>query len=422
MKTFTGKTEEEALMKAKAELGNEAVVLNIKKINKKGMFNLFNKLRVEITAAVENNQQEKDIKVNTLQATKNSRREKIEQEIQNKYKAETKIENEINAQPIKQLNEINDFNNNAVIKEKDATIKILSDKIRKSDELISTLTKDVLELSEKKESRVSGDFQNIYKQKVFDLLIGQNVLEHISRKLLEEINDDLVTSVNDCKRLVYRKIVEIISEPELININLYSRDREKVVFFLGPTGVGKTTTIAKLASKFILEENIVMGLITSDTYRIAAVEQLKTYAEILGIDVSVIYNKNDMMSAYNNMVNSKDLIFVDTAGRTHKKEENIEELVELMSIVDESDKYLVLSLTTKSDDLIDIVQTYSKYFDFKILFTKADETISLGPILNLCYMTNKKISYITNGQMVPNDVYRLEAESVAKSILGIEVL
>ncbi len=415
VKTFTGKTEEEALQKAKAELGNEAVVLNIKKINKKGVFSLFKNLRVEITAAIENNQEEKDNKSTTLNTLNNLKQEKVQQ---------NKMENieTFKHEPTIAFKENNIPFSSSQLDDKEEIIKQLNEKIKKSDELISTLTKDVLELSEKKEIKDENIFKNSYKQEVFNLLIEQNVLKTIAHKMLDEINDDLITNVDICKRLVYKKIIDIISEPELININLYSRDREKVVFFIGPTGVGKTTTIAKLASKFILEENIVMGLITSDTYRIAAVEQLKTYAEILGIDISVIYNKNDMMSAYNNMINSKDLVFVDTAGRTHKNEENIHELVELMSVVDDSDKYLVLSLTTKSDDLTDIVQTYSKYFDFKILFTKADETISLGPILNVCYMTNKKISYITNGQMVPNDVYRLEPESVAKSILGIEVI
>ncbi len=402
VKTFTGKTEEEALKKAKDELGNEAVVLNIKKINQKGAFSFLKSSRVEIMAAIDNNQIKKDItKFNNI----NSKNDKIKPE---------QYFGNINTDTIQKESNI--------IKEKEEIIEELNDKIKKSDELISTLTKDILHLNDKKDISHESKFKNEYKQQVFELLLEQNVLENIAYNLLNEIKDEDAIDLNVCKKIMYNKIIETITEPELININLYSREREKVVFFIGPTGVGKTTTIAKLASKFILEENLIVGFITSDTYRIAAVDQLKTYAEILGIDISVVYNKNDMISAYNNMVNNKDLIFVDTAGRSHKNEENIHELIDVMNVVDESDKYLVLSLTTKSDDLIDIIQTYSKYIDFKILFTKADETISLGPILNVCYITKKKISYITNGQTVPNDVYRLEAESVAKSILGIEVI
>ncbi len=416
VKTFTGKTEEEALKKAKMELGEEAVVLNIKKINQKGIFNFLKNSRVEIMAAVENVQSKKTITINSLNNI--NQNANIPTQSNNVFDNSLKQVGEKINKLQEESNAVTDIN----IKEKDSMIEELNDRIKKSDELISTLTKDILELSDKKDSNIKNSFVNEYKQEVFDLLLEQNVLESIAMTILNEIEDNMVTNTETCKRLVYKKIIDIISEPELININLYSREREKVVFFIGPTGVGKTTTIAKLASKFILEENIVMGLITSDTYRIAAVDQLRTYAEILGIDLNVVYNKNDMISSYNNMIANKDLVFVDTAGRSHKNEENIDELVELMNVVDESDKYLVLSLTTKSDDLIDIIQTYSKYFDFKILFTKADETISLGPILNICYLTNKKISYITNGQTVPNDVYRLEAESVAKSILGIEVI
>ncbi len=414
VKTFTGKTEEETLIKVKEELGEEAVVLNIKKINKKGFFNILNNSRVEIMAAVDNSQVKKSSNLENFKNIKIDNNSSLpNDDFSEKLKLAGKrignTESEI-------------INEDFVIKEKEAVINQLNDKIKKSDELISTLTKDILELSDKGDIKQNSRFTNPYKEEAFNILLEQNVLEGIAISILSEIDDDIVTSLEVCKRLLYKKIIDIISEPEVININLYSRKREKVVFFMGPTGVGKTTTIAKLASKFILEENMVVGLITSDTYRIAAVEQLRTYAKILDIDLNVVYNKNDMISSYNNMINSKDLVFVDTAGRSHRNEENINELVELMNVVDESDKYLVLSLTTKSDDLIDIVQTYSKYFDFKILLTKADETITLGTVLNICYVTNKKVSYITNGQTVPNDIYLLEAESVAKSILGIEVV
>lgn len=417
VKTFTGKTEEEALLKAKAELGEDAVVLNMKTINKKGAFSFFKNTRVEIMAAVDANQ------------PKNTKASQIDSSVQVKPKPQEKVKETIEETKVfeEKINKLqNQSRENEAQREKDQIIAELNSKLRKSDELITTLTKDILQLNDSKSDDfsgiTSGKFENKYKQEVYKLLLDQNVLEPIAFSILNEINDNIITSLDICKRLVYKKIVDIIGEPELININLYAREREKVVFFIGPTGVGKTTTIAKLASKFILEENLVMGLITSDTYRIAAVEQLKIYAEILGIDLNVVYNKNDIISAYNNMISNKDLIFVDTAGRSHKNQENIDELIELMSVVSENDVYLVLSLTTKSDDLIDIIQTYSNHFDFKILFTKADETISLGPILNVCYITNKKISYITNGQTVPNDVYRLEPESVAKSILGIEVI
>ena len=198
-------------------------------------------------------------------------------------------------------------------------------------------------------------------------------------------------------------------------------DKTKIAFFIGPTGVGKTTTIAKLASKYKINEGKKIAFITSDTYRIAAVEQLNTYASILDIPVKVIYSPGEITEALNEF-KKFDMIFIDTAGRSHKDEKQKNELFELINCVDEDkydvEKYLVLSVTTKYKDLLNIVDAFKEVTDYRILFTKLDETVTLGNILNIKLYTGASLSYTTYGQNVPDDIEVTNVQKLAKQLLG----
>jgi len=188
---------------------------------------------------------------------------------------------------------------------------------------------------------------------------------------------------------------------------------------MGPTGVGKTTTIAKLSSVLSLNHNMKVGFITADTYRIAAVEQLKTYAEILGLDVRVVYSNDDIENSVDEMRILNDVILIDTAGRSHRNEDNVVELAGILNSLPDSRHYLVLSATTKCEDMLEIIHTYETVTDFDLIVTKLDETASLGSILNICYLTGKKISYVTFGQNVPDDIEVIKPDKIAMSLLGI---
>lgn len=392
IKTFTGKTEEEAIAKAKEKLGENILITNIKKYSKKSLFKKTTDYKVEIIVAIKENINKKnELEIKQLEIKQKEEKEEY-------------------------INKLNSKENDAKTLEQEEKIKILKNQIDKSNTLISTLTRDILTLNEDKKNEIS--FSNQAKQEVFQKLKEENVIEPLAYMLVENINEDEI-DINICKKIVYNKIIDIIGKAEQINTNVYLKKKKKKVLFLGPTGVGKTTTIAKLASKFTIEENLVVGLITADTYRIAAVEQLKTYADILNTEIVVAYDNRDLLVGSTRMKKTKDLILIDTAGRSHRNNSDVNELVEIVNILGETDIYLTLSLTTKTEDLVDIIQTYEKYFNFKILFTKADETLSYGAILNISYITKKKMSYITNGQNVPHDVLIMNAEIIAKSILGI---
>ena len=194
----------------------------------------------------------------------------------------------------------------------------------------------------------------------------------------------------------------------------------KVVFFVGPTGVGKTTTIAKLASRFSLNEEKKVALLTTDTYRIAAAEQLRTYANILSVPFRIIYSEEEMEKALEDF-RAFDYILVDTAGHSQKNAEQ-KELTEgfLSSVGEEYEKevFLVLSANTKYRDLLEIADTYKKMTQFKLIFTKLDETSALGCLLNLKLYTGASLCYITNGQNVPGDLEEFNPQKVVKLLLG----
>jgi flagellar biosynthesis protein FlhF len=280
----------------------------------------------------------------------------------------------------------------------------------------------VKQMQAEKEEKEEKDEKENTNQAYFALirkkLIDNEVEETYVDQILDDISENLSKNVNLDSILagVYQKIVLKIGQPHLIDVKT---KRTKFIFFVGPTGVGKTTTIAKIASTLKLTKKTKVALITSDTYRIAAVEQLKTYANILGIPLKVVYSIEDMEHAVEQL-RDFDLVFVDTAGRSHNNKEQREDIHKLLDIVEEADRevFLVLSATTKYRDLVKISQTYSEITKYSLIFTKLDETDTIGSIFNIHMLTGAPLSYTTWGQNVPDDIGKIDAQSIAKQLLG----
>lgn len=190
----------------------------------------------------------------------------------------------------------------------------------------------------------------------------------------------------------------------------------RVVAFIGTTGVGKTTTLAKVAAHFVLEQNLKGALITADTYRISAVEQLKKYAEILGLPVEVVYSAADLRKAITRH-RSKDFILVDTAGRSQYNEFQMDELKALLTAHPRMEKHLVVSATTKEADAAEIMERFSACKPDRIIFTKTDETRSIGMVLNLLAGRELPLSFLSNGQSVPDDIIPATADRLAELLL-----
>ena len=299
------------------------------------------------------------------------------------------------------------------------------DAVRQSQERIAYLEKTLGDMQTKLsasqfETNSGRLFDNTVLQIFYDALVGQGVLEHAAKKILTNIEhnvaDNKSLDISYVAASVYTEILKVIKKPNPIAGGADAL----FVFFAGPTGVGKTTTIAKLASRLVLEQNVGVGLMTADTYRIAAVEQLKTYAEILNLDIRVIYERNDFVQSAKEFGETKDVVFVDTAGRSHKNKENLLDLKDLINVPVVSEKYLVLSMTTKYEDLVNIINTYKDIGKFKLILTKFDETTHYGSIFNLCHEMGLEVVYITTGQNVPDDIELLKPEKIAKALLGLD--
>ena len=254
---------------------------------------------------------------------------------------------------------------------------------------------------------------------LYNTLIKNEVNEKYVNQILDEVEKFIRpgNSVDTILSNVYQKLILRFGQPRTIEL---SNKKPKVVFFIGPTGVGKTTTIAKIASKYKVEYNKNIAFITADTYRIAATEQLQVYANILEAPMSIVYSEHELNEKLEKFA-GYDLVFVDTAGFSHKNESQREDMKRLLQGLDEQyakEVYLVLSATTKYKDLLDIVDIYREITDYKLIFTKLDETTTYGNILNVKLYSKADLSYVTNGQNVPDDIEVFDTQKIVKQLLG----
>ena len=245
---------------------------------------------------------------------------------------------------------------------------------------------------------------------------AQGISQHVLEDMISKLNGtEILAPQNSIKALkalekYVRKAIRIAN-----GITLYS-DKPKIVALIGPTGVGKTTTLAKIAAKFVLEEGAKVALITADTYRISAVEQLKTYSDILGLPLEIVYNPQALQEAIEKH-KDKQLILLDTAGRSQYNAYQMKELSELLNIDADIEKHLVMSATTKTSDGLELLDNFSLCKPDRVIFTKVDETKTHGIILNILHRRKAALSYLTNGQSVPDDIEPASIEKLAELLL-----
>lgn len=403
IKKFQANTETEAIMLAKDDLGKDAIVMNIKTIRPRGIFKFFKKSTVEITAAVDEYKKGYDKQKEQVFNTLNTG---------------------FHSEPIKNNFESTLEEEKRITKGEEA---LASSSIEmKLNNLQTMLEKQMLELSNKgnegkQEENIENDVENFslpWIQLIYNQLLSNEVDEKIVNEIIDEIEPTLKkdTTIDTILAVVYQKLILKLGQAQTLE---FPKDKTKYIFFIGPTGVGKTTTIAKLASSIKVENKGKIALMTSDTYRIAAVEQLRTYANILDIPLRVIYSYDEMEEVVDDF-KEYDVVFVDTAGRSHRSKEQRDDIEKLINCIPKEDReiYLVLSSTTKYKDLVRITEAYSEITDYRLIFTKLDETTSIGNLLNIKMLTGAPLSYITNGQNVPEDILKIDAQQIAKQLLG----
>lgn len=277
------------------------------------------------------------------------------------------------------------------------------------------LVKEIAELKSMMQSMQRMSTQSQYPDELLPFVdflkqqeLGEELITQISDELFEHYNQ------ND-NQITWNEMQEIAKDylrKELYDLPisgmLYDK---KYINVLGPTGVGKTTTIAKIAARSVLEKKKKIGFITTDTYRIAAIEQLKTYAALLQAPIEVVYNAADYAEAIKKLAHL-DLIFIDTAGRNYKEAKYVDDLKSLIQFDDQLESYLVLSLTAKQKDLESIIEQFKDINIEKFIFTKLDETNSIGTMFNLMIKYNKGLAYYTNGQEVPEDIEQPSSDNL----------
>ena len=252
---------------------------------------------------------------------------------------------------------------------------------------------------------------------LYNNLVRNEVEPEFSMNIVEKVGDAMRNGEGayDAATAMYNEIASVLGTPETISLR---HDKQPTVaIFVGPTGVGKTTTLAKIAANSALNQHLDVALITADTYRIAAVQQLKTYAEILGIPISVVYTPGEIKNSIAGF-SDKDLILIDTAGRSYRNHTHFEELQSLVGEAGADEVFLVLSSTTSVKNNREIIRNYGFLNEFKLIFTKADESPVFGAMLNARMITGKCLSYVTVGQSVPDDIEVASVDKIARNLIG----
>lgn len=404
IKKFQGKTENDAVEAAKKELGKNIVIMNVRNVKKKGLFRFFRSDTVEVTVALEEEnekytpvkrEEKREPAMGSGVIYPSSVRENVP------YRENTASNNLI-------VEDLNDEKRDSIIlgEKLDNLHTLLEQQLQKPEE------------SQQEEEEAPSEFEKFTKL-LYNTMLDNEVSEKYANQIIDEIEKNAKPNMPFDYALanIYQKMVLKFGKPEKITP---AQNGPKVIFFIGPTGVGKTTTIAKIASRFIVDEKKKVTLITSDTYRIAAAEQLRTYAGILEVPFRIVYSPEEIAQALKDF-SGYDYIFVDTSGHSYQNEEQKQNMSDIVHSVDgqaEKEVFLVLSATTKYRDLLRIVDAYSQVTEYKLIFTKLDETSAVGNLLNIKLYTDSALSYLTCGQNVPDDLEEFNPQKTVKQLLG----
>lgn len=381
VKKYIAPNMPEAMKKIRKDLGKDAVILNSKIIYTDGFFGLFRKKNIEVIAALDNDM----VQPSQIEKIDFSRVE---------TNSEMKQKDMQSPQPVQ----------NKTGENKEMILKEIHD--------VKQLIKQITSQGHSSSVHIPSPYREIYQK-----LLSQNISETILQQLTEDIYEHYYSKKEQVdKDNAYDFIVQSLVE-YIKPLEFGAALQKKYIALIGPTGVGKTTTLAKIASIKSIEQKKKVAFITTDTYRIAAVEQLKTYAKILNVPIEVCYNLNDFKQAVEKFT-AFDHVFIDTAGRNFRNKKHIEDLKKTIDFHTEMETYLVFSLTAKEEDLEMIYQQFSNIPIDKLIFTKLDETSCCGSLLNLSYKYHKPIAFITTGQDVPDDIIVATQRTIINQIVG----
>ncbi|WRP08461.1 flagellar biosynthesis protein FlhF [Rossellomorea aquimaris] len=373
VKKYAAPSMNEAMKKVRAELGDDAVILNSKVAYTGGFMGLFKKKIIEVIAAIDPEVENEKVEMSRMKATSAPIAPPSPPE--KKYEVPNKsVESELKElkQMISTIKSKNQFEKFA------EEVQVILLFLKYHDINDTTLFR----LGDYLEERIKSGF-----------LPGNNRNEWAKQEV-KHFLDDLLKGIA-LGGMSYKK---------------------KYINVIGPTGVGKTTTLAKMAAEAVIEKRMKIAFITTDTYRIAAIDQLKTYAGLLNVPVEVVYKIEDFKKAIDKF-QDYDHVFIDTAGRNFREKKYVEDLRGIIDFDHHMETFLVLSLTSKERDMKEIISQFSSIDIDRFIFTKLDETSSYGSMINM--MTEVKIgaSYVTVGQDVPEDITEVNVEEIGHLLM-----
>ncbi|AZV42291.1 flagellar biosynthesis protein FlhF [Peribacillus asahii] len=384
VKKYTAESVTEAMKFVREELGTDAVILSSKPIYIGGFLGLFKKRRIEVVAAIDSTAESNQMVVK--QKPKKVKPSSVLEQLPKPVSSEP-IKKDLETPTSDLLKEI-------------ADLKGMIEGLR-STGMADTHYPELLESAHA--VLVKQEIAASIRTQVMDVLVAK------WRAVKHEVTQE---EVRDWLKSALAEQIEWISKEELAF-------QKKYINVVGPTGVGKTTTLAKVAAQTVLKERKKVAFITTDTYRIAAIDQLKTYAKILNVPIEVAYNLDDFKRAAERFAHY-DLVFIDTAGRNFRNAQYVKDLGDIIDFTEEMETYLVLSLTSKQRDMEDIYRQFSTIPLKHIIFTKADETATYGAMINMMQQCQLAPAYITNGQNVPDDLMKATPVNILNLLFGVK--
>ncbi|OXS63239.1 flagellar biosynthesis protein FlhF [Bacillus sp. V-88] len=374
VKKYTAPSMNEAMKKVRAELGEDAVILNSKVSYTGGFIGLFKKKMIQVIAA-------------------------IDPEVENEKLEISRVKTKQASSPVIQP---------ALEKEQHDSNRMVETELKELKQMISSMNSR--NHFEKFSDDVKEVLLHLKKQDVSDATLfqlGDAMEEKIKSESVQTVNKD-EWAYKEVKRFFHQFLKEITFGGISYN--------RKYINVIGPTGVGKTTTLAKMAAEAVIEKRMKIAFITTDTYRIAAIEQLKTYAGLLNVPVEVVYKMEDFKKAIEKFVDY-DHVFIDTAGRNFRERKYVEDLQKIIDFDHHMETYLVLSLTSKERDMREIISQFSSIDIDRFIFTKSDETSSYGSMINMMSEAKIGAAYVTNGQDVPEDITEVKEDEIVSMLM-----
>jgi flagellar biosynthesis protein FlhF len=395
IKRYEAPTIQEALQKVKKDLGPEAVILYTKTFRKGGVLGIFGKPMAEITAGI-------DLNLMDDMARRKSSSSAGMMDSPETVLLKSAVSPSAPAS---------------------ASSPSLGGGLDPARSKVRALQR---ELNEMKTSSLAGSLRELNPMDNLSLLseayskirkkmAKQEVEDFLIQKIIKGMMSEKVDPENaaEVQDWIQRFVMGTMKIAAPVTLGGFP----KVLAFVGPTGVGKTTTLAKLAARFSLMERKKVTMVTADTYRIAATEQLKTYGRIMGIPVEVCGSADEITDILNRHKNM-DLIFLDTAGRSPSNENQLDDLKKFIVKSQPDEIHLVLSATTKYFDMIKIIERFGLAVPInRMIFTKLDETRFYGAFLNLMNNFQIPLSYCSVGQNVPDDLEIPDAKTLSDRIV-----